>query len=296
MTFTLGKFLRKAYRKNVPIKLFETPQGAAKKRQEKRQQAVKRRDPAVLETGADVPPPERPDAVPAQPVPNEFQVNGGGDTGDTVMSPMVTAPAINSLKDGAPARESVTKKQAYHSADSDDEEDQEEDTGVGAVPNTPATAIKRRASTVPKFDAVPKADETHDKDKEVEKKEHGKRGWFSWLFGSKEEEEEDEGGEGDTNTKVDEEEEDDGELKELLSTFKSMTGLWEDDPQDSAWLDLAFHDHNHPEKFKPMGSICYSIQIWPKEKATIMPVGAGRNEPNNNPFLPPPVGRLKFSW
>jgi hypothetical protein len=25
-------------------------------------------------------------------------------------------------------------------------------------------------------------------------------------------------------------------------------------------------------------------------------VGAGRNNPNHSPFLPPPVGRLKFSW
>ena len=39
-----------------------------------------------------------------------------------------------------------------------------------------------------------------------------------------------------------------------------------------------------------------SVQIWPKDKATLMPVGGGRNEPNTNPFLPPPVGRLKFSW
>jgi len=45
-----------------------------------------------------------------------------------------------------------------------------------------------------------------------------------------------------------------------------------------------------------MGSICYSIQIWPKDKATAMNVGPGRNEPNTNPFCPPPVGRLKFSW
>ena len=27
-----------------------------------------------------------------------------------------------------------------------------------------------------------------------------------------------------------------------------------------------------------------------------MPVGAARNDPNTNPFLPPPVGRLTFSW
>ncbi|RYH04774.1 hypothetical protein EON65_46530 [archaeon] len=44
-----------------------------------------------------------------------------------------------------------------------------------------------------------------------------------------------------------------------------------------------------------MGSICYSVQIWPKEKALAMPVGAARTSPNTNPFLPPPVGRMQFS-
>jgi hypothetical protein len=38
------------------------------------------------------------------------------------------------------------------------------------------------------------------------------------------------------------------------------------------------------------------VQIWPKDKALVMPAGAGRNEPNSNPFCPPPVGRFKFSW
>ncbi len=40
----------------------------------------------------------------------------------------------------------------------------------------------------------------------------------------------------------------------------------------------------------------YSVQLWPKEKAVVMPQGAARNEPNSDPFLPPPVGRMSFSW
>eukprot|EP01035_Chromulina_nebulosa_P030538 gene30538-40576_t len=48
-------------------------------------------------------------------------------------------------------------------------------------------------------------------------------------------------------------------------------------------------------RITPMGEICFSIQIWPKDTAIMQPVGAARNEPNTNPFLPPPVGRLKFS-
>jgi hypothetical protein len=94
-----------------------------------------------------------------------------------------------------------------------------------------------------------------------------------------------------------EEEDDDfGEMREHVNNFKSMTGLWPDiDPPDSDWIKIGKKDHN-TDKFEPMGAICVSIQIWPKTKAILMPVGAGRNEPNTNPFLPPPVGRLKFSW
>jgi hypothetical protein len=64
----------------------------------------------------------------------------------------------------------------------------------------------------------------------------------------------------------------------------------------SSWYHLEQRDKNDPTKVTPMGSICYSIQIWPKDKAIVMPAGAARTEPNSNPFLPPPVGRLKFSW
>ena len=74
------------------------------------------------------------------------------------------------------------------------------------------------------------------------------------------------------------------------------SGLWGDiDPPDSQWLKLSVTDKNTGET-TPKGEICYSIQIWPKDKALVMPVGAARSEPNTNPYLPPPVGRLKWSW
>ncbi|CAM9877364.1 unnamed protein product [Discosporangium mesarthrocarpum] len=47
---------------------------------------------------------------------------------------------------------------------------------------------------------------------------------------------------------------------------------------------------------KQMGEILVGIQIWPVEKAKLMPVGPGRSEPNNSPYLPPPTGRISFSW
>ena len=45
-----------------------------------------------------------------------------------------------------------------------------------------------------------------------------------------------------------------------------------------------------------MGSVCISISIVPKDEADAEPVGAGRQAPNHTPFLPPPTGRLKFSF
>jgi hypothetical protein len=97
-------------------------------------------------------------------------------------------------------------------------------------------------------------------------------------------------------TKAELEAEDDGEAKDMINNFKQMTGLWgEIDPPDCAWFKLVSVDKNTLEA-TPKGEICYSIQIWPKEKALVMAAGAARSEPNTNPYLPPPVGRLKWSW
>jgi hypothetical protein len=37
------------------------------------------------------------------------------------------------------------------------------------------------------------------------------------------------------------------------------------------------------------------LRILPKDIADKMPVGEARQEPNNGPHLPPPVGRIQFS-
>lgn len=86
------------------------------------------------------------------------------------------------------------------------------------------------------------------------------------------------------------------EMREIVSTIKAITGLWpEDDMPESSWVPFTKHDHNNPGKASAMGELNFSVQIWPKDRALLMPAGAGRSEPNSNPFLPPPVGRLKFS-
>lgn len=49
-------------------------------------------------------------------------------------------------------------------------------------------------------------------------------------------------------------------------------------------------------KQESRGAVCISISIWPKARADAQPVGAGRDAPNHSPYLPPPVGRISFSW
>jgi hypothetical protein len=59
---------------------------------------------------------------------------------------------------------------------------------------------------------------------------------------------------------------DDEETKDLVNTIKNMTGLFpESDPDASAWVQISQKDHN-TDKITPMGSLCYSVQIWPKDK------------------------------
>ena len=85
------------------------------------------------------------------------------------------------------------------------------------------------------------------------------------------------------------------EAAETASWLKSLAGIPGNDPADSKWLKLDVLDHNTGVR-EPRGQLCVNIQLWPKDKAIVMPVGARRDEPNTNPYLPPPVGRLKWSW
>ena len=43
------------------------------------------------------------------------------------------------------------------------------------------------------------------------------------------------------------------------------------------------------------GRVLCSLEILPKNIADIEPLGKGREDPNMNPYLPPPVGRLEFT-
>jgi len=68
-------------------------------------------------------------------------------------------------------------------------------------------------------------------------------------------------------------------------------------PDGSEWIKLyaKAQEEGHEDETVDAGSVALSIEIWPKSKADAQPVGAGRSEPNQNPYCPKPTGRMKLS-
>ena len=59
------------------------------------------------------------------------------------------------------------------------------------------------------------------------------------------------------------------------------------------WIQLVTRDKDG--KIEKTGKVRIQIDIYPKALAEMNKVGEARQEPNCNPFLAPPVGRLSFS-
>ena len=160
-------------------------------------------------------------------------------------------------------------------------------------------------NSVPGGEKAP-SEKTNRKDKDKKKEKHQddnkknkKGGWFS-CFAKEEKKDDDNDDDGkpllddDAAAKQREMDDEEKEAAETASWLKSLAGIPGNDPADSKWLKLML-DHNTGVR-EPRGQLCVNVQIWPKDKAIVMPVGARRDDPNTNPYLPPPVGRLKWSW
>lgn len=61
----------------------------------------------------------------------------------------------------------------------------------------------------------------------------------------------------------------------------------------SFWVQLVTRDENG--QIEKTGKVRVQIDVYPKKLAEMNKVGEARQEPNVNPFLPPPIGRLSFS-
>lgn len=337
----LGPYYRKAYKRNIAIKLFEKKKGMAAKRAAKRAKKSRANleDLLLNDTGDDIPPEEEEEEKD-----ETADLDGFGVIGETPTSPTSTAGTVSSPTAGATTAATASSGTNYaqgkqlipdreqRDSDDDDDEDHFNDTGMGALPSNVALSsskqqrkmllAKPKKTNFKKIEAKRQARlaELAAKKKAEEDAAAKAAGtapapWYSPILfwrkpadpnaaadGSKEkllnadgEANDLENGGALEKTEEEKKKDDDDEAKEFITSLKNMTGLWDIDPDDSAWYHLENRDKNDPTKVTPMGSICYSIQIWPKDKATVMAVGAARSEPNTNPFLPPPVGRLKFS-
>ena len=75
--------------------------------------------------------------------------------------------------------------------------------------------------------------------------------------------------------------------KKVLSNIE-FAGKDEDPDGVKFWVQLE-------KNGKKGGRVLCSIEVVPQWYADLHPVGKGREEPNMNPYLPPPVGRIRFS-
>lgn len=86
----------------------------------------------------------------------------------------------------------------------------------------------------------------------------------------------------------------DADAMEMVNMIKELAGFGEGKPKDSEWLFMDKLDHEKGVR-EPMGKLCISLELLPKSLADTTPAGFGRGAPNQNPFLPPATGRMKFS-
>jgi predicted HTH domain antitoxin len=261
----LGKFYRKAYKRNIAIKLFEKKKGLAAKRAKKDKK--KRNEFLLNDTTEDIPPeeydPEEDDldlkdlTIPA----NEF-----------IVSPMMeregpggATAAAEEGKDGGGRDDGVNggkfvKPSALlpprDEPDSDDDEDTTAhlDSGLGAIPKVlpKSSANKKEGYSMQKQKPILKKKKTIERaGMSAGGREEAGGGYFQWVYfwrksepiptdeqklldgedGGDKKEGDEEGGE---KTEEEKKEDEDTELRDLVTTFKNMTGLWDIDPDDAA--------------------------------------------------------------
>lgn len=85
------------------------------------------------------------------------------------------------------------------------------------------------------------------------------------------------------------------EQASVMASIQQFFGYGDAIADDAEWLQMTYLDRRS-NKSLDRGKLAVSISIVPESEAVSRPVGTGRDEPNNNPYLPPPVGRFSFSF
>jgi len=89
--------------------------------------------------------------------------------------------------------------------------------------------------------------------------------------------------------------------KDMKSHFKKLLGIEDDiNPDDAEWVTFVAargKDGSESEtNRKTAGDVLVSLEVIPREMVAHLPAGLGRADPNMNPELPKPTGRLKFTF
>lgn len=91
--------------------------------------------------------------------------------------------------------------------------------------------------------------------------------------------------------------------KATVTNIKTITGIpIHPRAENAAWLPMFMHYGKDDKGSKIMlpkpkyaGKVLMSVELVPADIAEAMPVGLGRSDPNADPHLPPPAGRMHFS-
>ena len=86
------------------------------------------------------------------------------------------------------------------------------------------------------------------------------------------------------------------QAKHMIKRLREMVGMGQL-PPCADWVALYRQetDASGRQSTSEAGEVCLSIQIVPKPQVDSRPNGFGRDEPNNNPYCPPPIGRMELS-
>ena len=71
------------------------------------------------------------------------------------------------------------------------------------------------------------------------------------------------------------------------------TSYKKQDKYDKFWVPVFKQEEGEREQ---AGEVQISFELVPQESAEACKVGEGRDEPNIDPYLPPPIGRFEWSW
>ena len=92
-----------------------------------------------------------------------------------------------------------------------------------------------------------------------------------------------------------EDEADEDESQALIKMFNSYFESGRIIADDGEWIEMMHHDRKKGKLLK-RGEVAVTVHIVPESEFKAQPVGSGRDEPNQNPFLMYPSGRMMFSF